>query len=388
MRFAAHYSTSADLTPALDSVVESLRAGLGGAVPDLTLCFVSHAHGRRFGELAQRLSELTGSRVLLGCTGETVIGGSEEIESGPALSVWSASLPGTEIVPFHAEFTRTPDGVVCSGVPSLQHGAAAPSAIFCLGEPFSTSPPSLIDLLADEYPGVPLLGGMASGARSPGENRLFYQSEMRDRGAVGAILYGGPRIRSVVSQGCRPVGTPFVVTKAEENVIYALGGHPPLQRLQEMLPTLPERDQALVRRGLHLGLVMNEYQEKFERGDFLISNVIGADGDSGAIAIGNHVRVGQTVQFHVRDAQTADEDLVHLLQEAAASQTGRPRGALLFSCNGRGSRLFPAPNHDAATIQRILGPLPLAGLFAQGELGPVGGRNYIHGYTASVALFE
>ena len=386
MHFAAHHSTSADLAEALNSIAESLRNGLDGAVPDLTLCFVSHAHAAHFAELASRLRELTGSRVLLGCTGETVIGGSEEIESGPAVSVWSASLPGVEIVPFHAEFTRTPDGIVCAGIPPQDKGAA--SAIFCLGEPFSTAPPSLIDLLADEYPGVPLLGGMASGARSPGANRLFYESEMLDRGAVGAILYGGPRIRSVVSQGCRPIGTPFVVTKAERNVIQALGGHPPLLRLQEMLPTLPERDQALVRRGLHVGLVMNEYQEKFERGDFLISNVIGADGDSGAIAIGNQVRVGQTIQFHVRDAQTADEDLVHLLQEAAAAQTGRPRGALLFSCNGRGTRLFPQPHHDAAAIQRILGPLPLAGLFAQGELGPVGGRNYIHGYTASVALFE
>ena len=238
------------------------------------------------------------------------------------------------------------------------------------------------------FPGMPVLGGMASGGQEPGENRLFLNSEVVHTGAVGVIVHGDVRVRSVVSQGCRPIGSPFVVTAADRNVVQGLGGAPPLRRLQEMLPTLSERDQALVRRGLHLGLAMNEYQDAFGRGDFLIANVLGADADTGAIAVGNMVRTGQTVQFHVRDDQTADEDLRHLLQVGPGREQSKAQAALLFSCNGRGTRLFPEPHHDAGVIQELFGPLPLAGFFAQGELGPVGGRNYIHGYTASIALFE
>ncbi len=246
----------------------------------------------------------------------------------------------------------------------------------------------MIDRFADELQGVPLIGGMASGGTGPGTNRLFLNAESISYGAVGAVVRGGPRIRSVVSQGCRPIGTHYLVTKAEENMVYELGGTPPVERLRELLPTLPERDQRLLRSGLHLGIVMNEYQDTFARGDFLISNIIGTRPDDGAIAIGNLVRVGQTVQFHVRDADAADEDLVQLLERDRDANTNRPQAALLFSCNGRGTRLFPEPNHDAGTIQEMVGPIPLAGFFAQGELGPVGRKNYIHGFTASVALFE
>jgi small ligand-binding sensory domain FIST len=201
-------------------------------------------------------------------------------------------------------------------------------------------------------------------------------------------MRGGPRVHSIVSQGCRPIGPTFVVTKAERNIVFELGGKPTLARLQELFPTLSAHDQRLAQRGLHLGLAMSEYKTSFQRGDFLIANVIGADQQLGAIAIANMSRVGQTVQFHVRDADTADEDLMHMLDAHRASHAEPTRAALLFSCNGRGTRLFPEPHHDADTIQRVLGRLPLAGFFAQGELGPVGGKNYMHGYTASIACFE
>ena len=184
---------------------------------------------------------------------------------------------------------------------------------------------------------------MASGG-GPGVNRLFFNDRLLEHGAIGVVLRGGPRVTSIVSQGCRPIGTPFVVTKADRNIIFELGGITPLQRLQQIYPELPKRDQELVERGVHLGVVMNEYQDSFQRGDFLIVNVHGVESNS--------------------------------------------RGALLFSCNGRGSRMFPDPNHDALAVQQCLGPMPLAGFFAQGELGPVGAKNYIHGFTASVALFE
>jgi small ligand-binding sensory domain FIST len=191
----------------------------------------------------------------------------------------------------------------------------------------------------------------------------------------------------LVSQGCRPIGDPFVITKAERNVIYELGGVPAVVQLHNLLISLPTHEQDMVRRGLHLGRVVNEYQEHFEYGDFLIRNVLGIDPESGAIIIGDYVRVGQTVKFHLRDWQSADADLRQMLA-AVRKSGGAPGGALLFTCNGRGTRLFPEPHHDALAIREVLGDIPVAGFFAAGELGPVGGRNFMHGFTASIALFE
>ncbi len=389
MTYCASYSKAQDLTIALDAICDELATGLNGVPPDISFLFVSHFHADRFEQLASLVYRKSETRLMLGCTGETIAGGREEIESGPAISLWSAVLPAAAIELFHAEFSQTPDGIVCDGLPSgLEEGRADVRAVFAFGEPFSAVPHSVIDRFADELPGVPLIGGMASGGAGPDMNRLFLNSTTIPHGLVGAVVRGGPRVRSVVSQGCRPIGQHYVVTRAEQNIVHELGGVPPRQRLRELLPTLSDQDQQLMQNGLHLGIVMNEYQETFARGDFLISNVIGAREEDGSLAIGNRVRVGQTVQFHVRDAVTADEDLVRLLEQDRTTNSNPPQAALLFSCNGRGTRLFPEPNHDAGTIQEKVGPIPLAGFFAQGELGPVGGKNYIHGFTASVALFE
>jgi small ligand-binding sensory domain FIST len=202
-------------------------------------------------------------------------------------------------------------------------------------------------------------------------------------------LSGPISIRTVVSQGCRPVGRTLLVTKAEQNIIHELGRRPALELLREVVANLPEEDVEKAHQGLHLGRVINEYQESFHRGDFLVHNVVGAD-PAGSIQISDLIRVGQTVQFHLRDAETADEDLREALTRRPPGDEGKtvPVGALLFSCNGRGTRLFPTPNHDAATIRELLGPIPVAGFFAMGELGPIGGQNFIHGFTASVAVFE
>ena len=389
MTYCASYSKAQDLTIALDAICDEVATGLNGIPPDISFLFVSHVHADRFERLASLVCEKSQTRLMLGSTGETIAGGREEIESGPAISLWSAVLPDAKIELFHAEFSQTPDGVVCDGLPSgLEEGRADVRAIFLFGEPFSAVPNLVIDRFADELPGIPIIGGMSSGGAGPGMNRLFLNSTTISSGVVGAVVRGGPRIRSVVSQGCRQIGKHYVVTRAKQNVVHELGGVPPMQLLRELLPTLSDGDQQLMQNGLHLGIVMNEYQEIFARGDFLISNVIGAQEDDGSLVIGNRVRVGQTVQFHVRDAVTADEDLVRLLEQDRTTNSNPPQAALLFSCNGRGTRLFPEPNHDAGTIQEKVGPIPLAGFFAQGELGPVGGKNYMHGFTASVALFE
>ncbi len=388
MPYAASHSIHPSLASAAKAVCDDVRKQLNGPAPDLSFVFVSHAHAEDFESLPELLQKELGSKVLIGCAGETIVGGGEEIEDGPALSLWSAVLPGAELIPFRLEFGETPDGLISVGYPEdMAEHVAETRAVFLLGEPFTSVPDSAIERLAEELPGVPLLGGMASGG-SPGANRVFLNDECLENGAVAVLMRGGPKVRAVVSQGCRPIGPTFVVTKAERNIVFELGGKPVIERVREFLPLLPGRDQRLAQSGLHLGIAMSELKPALQRGDFLIANVIGADQEIGAIAIGNLIRTGQTVQFHVRDANSADEDLIHMLEKHRAERTDATRATLLFSCNGRGTRLFAEPHHDAKSIRRVLGSIPLAGFFAQGELGPVGGKNYIHGYTASVACFE
>jgi len=385
MPFAAGLSQQADLSKAIAEATAPIVRHFEGRTADLTFVFVSHAHQRHFDRVPELLRRELPSRCHLGCSAEAVIAASREVESGPAVAVWSAVMPSTDLVPFHLHFEQTPDGVVCTGMPQWRDSDTQDvKAVFALGEPYSSAPVSLLERLQEELPGVPVIGGMASGAASAGDNRLFLQGDAIVTGAIAVAIRGGPAVRALVSQGCRPIGAPFVITHAEENVVAELGGRPALERLQEVYEQLSPHDRELLQEGVHLGLAINEYQEHFAQGDFLIANVLGARRDTGAIAVGNLVRTGQTVQFHVRDADSADGDLRTLL----AKQRHRPAAALLFSCNGRGTRLFPMPNHDAAAVQNALGPLPLAGFFASGELGPIGGRNFIHGFTASVALFD
>jgi len=393
LRFAAALSTTADTRQAVEEVCSQAAEQLGSPA-DLAMAFVSHHHGPPFAPLDTEITRRTQARVLLGCTGESIVGGAREVEDGPAISLWLARLPGVSVEPMHLNFERTPEGGTIVGWPDdLPAHWPTGSALLMLAEPFSFPADLLLERLNEDQPGVPVLGGMASGAHGPGENRLLLGDRElggnfeRDRGAVAVLLHGAVQIRAVVSQGCRPIGRHFVVTKADKNVILELSGKPALQQLQEIFDTLPDRDRQLVQRGLHVGLVTNEYQDKFQRGDFLVRNCVGADPQAGAIAIGDFVRPGQTVQFHVRDEDTADEDLRELLA-AATSANAATAGALLFTCNGRGTRLFSQPNHDAAAVSAALGNVPLAGFFAQGELGPIGGKNFLHGFTASVALFS
>lgn len=388
MPYAASLVREPQWRAAVEAACAELQTQLAGARPDLVFAFVSHDHAANFDDIAERVHQLLEPRCGLGCGGEMIAGTAQEIESGPVISLFAACLPGSELETFQARFERTADGIVCTGLPESAEGQAAPRAVFLLADPFSTVPNSLLSRFADEFPSVPVLGGMASGGFGPGQNALFFNGECIRDGAIGVVVRGGPAIRSVVSQGCRPVGTHYIVTRAAENLIFDLGGLPALERVQELVQSLPPQDLEMVRGGLHLGIAINEYQETFERGDFLIANVAGGDPDRNALVLANRVRVGQTVQFHVRDAQAADEDLRQLLEQHRRKHKQPPHAALLFSCNGRGTRMFPAPHHDALCIRDVLGKIPLAGFFAQGEFGPIGGENYIHGFTASIALFE
>jgi small ligand-binding sensory domain FIST len=253
-----------------------------------------------------------------------------------------------------------------------------------LGEPFAFPVDVLLERFNEDRPGVRIVGGMASGASMPGESRLLLNDETFGEGLV-AIRISGVALRMLVSQGCRPIGESMVITKAERNVIESLGGKLALDVVFELFKTLPTREQRMFQNGLHVGRVINEYQESFGFGDFLIRNVVGIDKEQRSIAIGDYVRPGQTVQFHIRDSESASLELQQMLSSASRE---RPyQSALLFTCNGRGSNMFSEPHHDASMVSAS-GKFPLAGFFAAGEIGPVGNKNFLHGFTASVVLFD
>jgi small ligand-binding sensory domain FIST len=380
-------STAEQIQDAIIEAAAKARAGLAGGAADLAVVFVSKDYESAIRPAMEGLADAIGVPTLIAATAEGVVAGDREYETGRAVAVWLARLPGAEIVPLALEYSQSVDGGMFIGWPErLEDDWPADATLLLLADPFSFPVDRLITRLADDHPGVPIIGGMASGGYSPGTNTLVVDQRSYDSGAVGVVI-GNAKIRPVVSQGCRPIGRPLVITKAEENLIVELGGRPALERLREVYAELGPADRELVKTSLHVGRAASEYTDQFRRGDFLVRNVLGADPDMGVLAIGDAVRVGQTVQFHVRDAGTAHEDLVELLgrDEVAGSN---PAGALVFTCNGRGSRLFADPHHDARCIAERLGPIPTAGFFAQGEIGPIGRRNCLHGFTASIALFE
>jgi small ligand-binding sensory domain FIST len=389
MPFAAALSTAAPTARAVEEVC-ALASAQADGTPDLAVAFFSVHHAPAAAEVADAIQKRLAPRCLLGCVAEAVIGNDREVEEGPALSLWVGRWPRT-VSPesFHLALHRTADGPSLLGWPDALTGAdPARTAVLLLGDPFSFPVDLFLSQVNDLSPGVRVLGGMASGIGAPGQCRLLRDGAAVNQGAVGVLLHGPVGLRSIVSQGCRPIGRPLVITRAQDNILYELGGKTALERLQELWEGLTPEDQNLFRQGLHIGRVLNEYRGDFQRGDFLVRNVLGIDRDSGALGINDRVRVGQTVQFHVRDADTADEDLHALLQMDLHAHDRRPAAGLVFSCNGRGTRLFREAHHDARAVRAEVGPIPLAGFFAQGELGPVGGQNFIHGFTASVALFE
>jgi small ligand-binding sensory domain FIST len=387
LRCSAAVSTLPSTVDAVREVCVQAREQLGGP-PDLAMLFCSPDHAPHADRLAAEACEHLGTDRLMGCTGESIVATGREIEDGPAMSLWAVKWPSVDCSLFHLQFERTREGGVIQGWPEHLEGEwPAETFLLLLGEPFSFPADLLLERLNEDRPGVKVIGGMASGGAQPGNNRLLLGNSSLAEGAVAALISGPVRLRTVVSQGCRPIGKSFVVTKAERNVIQELGGKPALLQLKEIFDSLPAREQVLVQKALHVGRVVSEYQERFEQGDFLVRNVVGIDPSDGAIAIGDYIRPGQTVQFHVRDQEAADAELRQLLGAAAKKSPG-PAGALLFTCNGRGTRMFSQPNHDAACVAKALGPVPVAGLFAQGEIGPIGRQNFMHGFTASVAIFE
>lgn len=384
MHIVESTSVELDSVQAAHQVVAAVHKQLGGATVDIAFVFISHQHAPELEEAFAALAAGLKARHLVGCTAESIIGGKLEHEGHAAITLWAASMPKARLETSHITLEQTADGFAFLGIPEIPEG---PATMILLPEPFSFPTDEFLKRLREDHPALEVLGGMASAARSPGENRLFCGTELLVDGAVCMLLSGGARVRPLVSQGCRPFGKSFVVTRAEKNLIRELGGKPALEKLSAELKELSPDERAMLDRGLHVGLAIDASKREHKRGDFLVRNVLGASREDGSVVVADMVRPGTTIQFHLRDVETASEDL-ELLLRAASSAAAPPRGALLFSCNGRGTRMFEVPNHDTSCVARELGELPLAGFFAAGEIGPVGGENFLHGFTASIALFE
>ncbi len=385
MPFTVGLSQHADPGIATGEIVGRVLETLG-VQPDVAVLFTSGEHMGKTDEIAAAVVELLNPGAFIGTTAVSVAAGEREIEEETAAVLWVGSLgggnaPRARAVRLGGVPDPAADDEALAAALDEVH-AAGDLSMIVLADPYSYPVDAALGHWAERWPDVSVLGGLSSGAPMPGGNRIVVDGSVHRDGAAALIVGGSANVTHLVSQGCRPIGQPYIITEAEGNVVKSLGGMPPFERLQQVFSKLDPADQRLVQRGLHVGRVTDERKIDFERGDFLIRGVLGADRDSGAIAIGDEAPIGATVQFHVRDAETADEDL-----RAALAHSLQTEGALLFTCNGRGTHLFDAPHHDASALVNQTSA-EVAGMFCAGEIGPVGARSYVHGFTASMALFS
>jgi small ligand-binding sensory domain FIST len=379
---AVGVSDELDSVEAFENAARSAAADLGGAACDLALVFASAEHLGGSEALLEAVNAQLDPAALIGCGAGGVLGGGRELEAGPGAVVWALAAPGARIETHHFEAPSPAEAGAIEGIPDP---ADLGEALILLADPYTFSAEALLATLNDARPGMPVLGGLASAAAA-GSSALFRDREVLRGGAVGVTLSDVGLI-PCVSQGATPIGPEMTVTAAHGNVIEQLASRPAIERLRDAIAELEPREQLLAAQGLMLGVVIDENQPSYDRGDFLVRPILGADPDSGSLALGERVRVGQTVRMHVRDGATADADLREALRaQVEALGVGGAAGALLFSCNGRGSNMFDVPDHDAAALDDALG-VPAGGFFCAGEIGPVGGRNFLHGFTATIAVF-
>ena len=383
MRVGTGLSDAHDSPVGAAVAARSAREALGGADVDLALVFASGAHLADPEAMLSAVHAELAPAALVGCGAGGVLGGGRELEGGTGVAVWAAALEGGEARSFHATVHREDDVGVLEGMPEIGSDAA----VILLSDPYSFPTDAVLDGIADAAPGVPVLGGLSS-ARSPmGEAALFTDERVVTEGAVGLCL-NGVELLPCVSQGAAPLGREMTVTAAEDNVIYELAGRPAVEAIEQTVSELALEERALVAAGLLIGIVIDGGKPEYEQGDFLVRGVTGADPESGAITVGAVVAPGEVVRLHARDARSAGEDLRRELRLRATAIGGRrPAGALVFSCNGRGQGMFGARDHDATMVQAELNGVPAAGFFAAGEIGPVGGRSFLHGFTATLAVF-
>ncbi len=361
---------------AADAVGVTLRAEDAAASCDLAVVFVSPDHHEHLASVAAAIEARLEPGVLLGAVAQGVIGPDQEVESGPAVSVWGASRIGGSLQPFRA-WTLRPSGggLAVAGWPDT----AADEVTLVLADPASFPASQVLQRIGDQRPGHVVVGGLVTGG--PGRAGFVLDGRVHDDGAVGVVITGAA-VSAVVSQGCRPVGEPLTVTGAVRDRVIELGGAPATTRLQELFAQVDDADRARLRGGgLHLGVVVQDARDAYRTGDFLVRGVLGVEPASGALTIGDAVEVGRTVQFHVRDAASASAEL-----HARLAPVDGLAGGLLFSCTARGEGLFGVRDHDLTAVRaHVCGAV--AGAFCAAEIGPVGSRSYVHAFTASLAMF-
>jgi small ligand-binding sensory domain FIST len=391
MKWATTISRRTSFEEAVLECAEGVAKRLGPSPVSLALAFVTPHFADYYPRLYGLVSRYLQPGTFLGCSGGGVIGGGEEVERSPAMTLVAARLPDVRLTPFRVrgpmpDLDGPPDAWErLVGVRAQQ----APQFVL-LADPFSVRASALLVGLDYAFPGSSKIGGLASGGTSPGLNALFLDDELSSDGAVGVALSGNVALDTIVAQGCRPVGDLMQITGCDGNLLYELEGRPALETLQELFAALDERDRYLASTALFVGVLMDEFREEPLVGDFLIRNLIGVDPRRGAIAVGEHLQEGMRVRFHLRDAETSAEDLHAMLgaYEKAPQETTSPSGALLFSCLGRGEGLYGSPNFDTGVFREHLGDVPVGGFFCNGEIGPVGGTTFLHGYTSSFGLFR
>jgi small ligand-binding sensory domain FIST len=363
MRYAVAVSEHHDPRVAAAEVIGQVLERIGTS-PGLTVLFVSGSHASEVDQIARTVRQSLEPGHLLGATAASVLAHRQEVEEAPAIVLWAGHTGPVDLLVSdgHLDLATTPEG----------------ASVIALADPFTFNAQTT---LASVPPGVHLVGGLASFARAPGGNRLVADNETTSSGSVMAILPEGLAIRPLVSQGCRPIGDPFTITDSSRTLILGLGGKPAVQRLDELLASASEADRHLVGQGLQIGLAVDEHAGVLGSGDFLIRNVVGADRSSGGIALAGLPTIGETAQFHVRDPDSASNELAEMLQPL------RAESALLFTCAGRGRGFFSRPSHDAELFCDGLGTTAVGGMFCAGEMGPVGTAHHVHGFTASGLLF-
>jgi small ligand-binding sensory domain FIST len=356
--------------------------GLGGTGADLAVVFGGAPNLDHLEDGLRIVRDRTRATAVIGCGAQGVVAGGRELERG-GVAVWAASMPGATVEPFHLRAVPAGESrVALVGLPE----ADGADVLILLADPYSFPVEPLLDQLGYDYPGLPIVGGIASSGGGPGAGALLHDRAVAHDGAVGAVLRG-VEIHPCVSQGARPVGPEMVITACEGNVIQDLASRPALVRMREAIGELDAEERALASRGLLLGIVIDANRPEYERGDFLVRGILGADHDRGSITVGEAVRTGQVVRLQVRDGASADADLRAALARELNSLDQPPAGTLVFTCNGRGRGMFGAPDHDASALDEAFAGAPAAGFFCAGEIGPVGARNFLHGFTATLAIF-
>jgi small ligand-binding sensory domain FIST len=387
MQWASAIANDESLATALAVIDGSLSSRLLDAEPDVLFVFVSAEYAEQLSALPMLLEARWPGAMAFGCTGSGIVGGSREMEQERAVSVTAAVLPGVTLTGFHLGPKELATLIASPlALPGYVGTEEDDVSFLLLPDPFSCDAERLLQAFDIVWPGAPKIGGLVSGTREAGDGAMFLGEQVHREGVIGLALSGQIELEAVVAQGCRPVSTLMSVTRSQENLLIELDGKPAGERIQAAFEAATEEEQALMRQSLFLGVVMDDALESPDRGDFLVRNILGADPKRGILAIGGRLVEHQTVQLHVRDARTSSEDLAARLSTSA--QAGAPEGALLFSCLGRGLGLYGVPDHDIKLIHEQFAGLATGGFFCNGEIGPVGGTSFLHGYTSSIGLFR